>query len=191
MSGGMIGNILSGMDSETASEILSNLDNDMIEKALKTGMEEELVPHLETVRENATNEYADAHDVREIYENLSEQEQTERFHRAAADIMDVAVDIRENPIKGMSKLKGRLRDPWVVEGLLLIFNHEDVPKEVVDQQKDFTAKYMKYIGVHVIPEIYERDDLREMVSTMYPDQNVEDVLNQLDVEGSDSDPSEG
>jgi len=181
MSGGMIGNLLSGMDAETASEILSNLDNEMIEKALTTGIEDELVPHLETVRENASNEYRDAQEVRDIYESLDEEEQTERFHRAAADIMNVAVDIRESPIEGMSKLKGRLRDPWVVEGLLLIFDHDDVPDEVVAQQKEFAAAYLKYIGVHVIPEIYERGDLREMVEQMYPNDNAEDILDELEV----------
>ncbi len=182
MSSGMISNLLKGMDADAASEILSSLDNEMIEKALTTGIEDELVPHLETVRQNASDEYRDAQEVREIYEGLDEEEQTQRFHRAAADIMNVAVDIRESPIEGMSKLKGRLRDPWVVEGLLLIFDHDDVPDEVVTQQKEFASAYMKYIGVHVIPEIYERGDLREMIEQMYPDEDVDNVLDQLDVE---------
>lgn len=178
----MIGNLLNNMDADTASEILSNLDNDMIEKALRTGIEDELVPHLETVRENATSEYRDPKEVRDIYEDLSEEEQTERFHRAAADIMNVAVDVRENPIEGMSKLKGRLRDPWVVEGLLLIFNHSDVPDEVIAEQKEFTSAYLKYIGVHVIPEVYEREDLREMAEKMYPNEDTDSILDQFEEE---------
>jgi len=183
MSGGMIQQLLKGMDSDTASQILSSLDDEMIEQALETGIEQELVPHLETVRENASAEYEDPEYVRKHYESLSEKEQNEKFHQAAADLVGVAVELRENPIQGLSKLKGRLRDPWTTEALLLIFNHEDIPSEIEDERKQFAALWMKYIGAHVIPEIYERDDVIGMVKQMYPADEAEEILDELGVEG--------
>jgi hypothetical protein len=183
MSGGMIQQLLQGMDSETASEILSSLDDDMIEQALETGIEQELVPHLETVRVKAAEEYEDPKKVREYYEGLDEDKQTEKFHKAAADLVGVAVDLRENPIDGLSKLKGRLRDPWTTEALLLIFNHSEIPEEIEQERKAFAATWMKYIGAHVIPEIYERDDVADMVEQMYPDREADEILDELGVEG--------
>ena len=178
----MIQQMLNGMDSETASQIISSLDDEMIENALETGIEQELVPHLETVRDNAENDYEDPAVVRAYYEDLSEQEQTEKFHEAAADLVGVAVDLRENPVTGLSKLKGRLRDPWVTEAILLMFEHPDIPDEVIQERKNFASMWLQYVGVHVIPEIYRRDDVVEMVEQMYPDQEADQILSELGVE---------
>lgn len=182
MSGGMISNLLNGMDSETASQVLSSMDDEMIEDALEAGIEQELVPHLNEVRQNAAEEYRSPAEVRAYYEGLSEEEQTEKFHTAAADLMNVAVDLRENPLTGLEKLKERLRDPYVIEALLLILDHPEVPDEVVHERKEFVSTWLKYIGLHVIPEIYQRDDLREMVYTMYDTDDAEEILDQFGVE---------
>ena len=130
MSGGMLGNLLNGMDSETASDILASMDDEMIENALETGIEQELVPHLTEVRDKANGEYRSPAEVRAYYEEMDEEEQTEKFHTAAADLMGVAVDLRENPLTGLAKLKDRLRDPYVIEALMLIFDHPEVPDHV-------------------------------------------------------------
>ena len=181
MSGGMIGNILNGMDGEAASEILNSMDDDMIENALETGIEQELVPHLSEVRTKAAEEYRSPAEVRAYYEGLDEEQQNVKFHEAAADLMAVAVDLRENPLTGLKKLKERLRDPFVIEALLLILDHEEVPDEVVHERKEFASTWLKYVGLHVVPEIYERDDLREMVETMYEGEDAEEILDQHDV----------
>lgn len=178
----MLGNILNGMDSDTASQILSSMDDEMIENALEAGIEEELVPHLKDVRAKAQNEYRNPAEVRAYYEGLSEDEQTQKFHEAAADLMGVAVDLREAPLRGLKKLKERLRDPFVIEALLLIFDHPEVPDDVVHERKEFASIWMKYIGLHVVPEVYQRDDLREMVTTMYSEEDAEEILDQHDVE---------
>ena len=181
MSGGMIGNLLSGLDEDAASDILSSMDDEMIENALETGIEQELVPHLSEVRRKADEEYRTPAEVRAYYEGLSEQEQNEKFHEAAADLMGVAVDLREQPLQGLKKLKQRLRDPFVIEALLLIFDHPKVPDDVAHDRKEFASTWLKYVGLHVVPEVYERDDLREMVNTMYPDEDADEILNQFDV----------
>jgi len=178
----MIKNLLNGMDPERASELLSQMDDDVIEDALEAGIEQELVPHLQDVRENAAEEYRSPAEVRAYYEGLSESEQTEKFHEAAADVMGVSVDLRESPVTGLKKLKGRLRDPWTVEALLLIFDHPDVPDAVVHERKEFASTWLKYAGLHIIPEVYERDDLREMVNRMYPEEDADAILDQFNVE---------
>lgn len=170
------------MDEDTASDILSSMDDDMIESALKTGIEQELVPHLQDVREMAEDDYESSDYVRQKYESLPEDQQTKKFNKAAADLMSVAVKLRANPMKGMQELKGRLRDPWTVEALLLIFDHEEVPDRVVQERKDYAATWLKYVGVNVIPEVYTREAAVDMVRTMYPDSDPEQILDQLGVE---------
>lgn len=187
MSGGMISDLLNGMDSQTAEAVLDSLDDEMIERALEAGIEKEVVPHLEDVRENVVDEYPDAKDVRSHYESLSQEEQEEKFNRAAADVMGVLVELRENPTEGLKKVKGRLRDPWVIEALLLIFDHEGVPKELSDQRKEYASTWLRNVGVHVIPEVYHRDEAKEVIRTLYPDEDPEEVLDDLDVGGPSDD----
>lgn len=181
MSGFGIGQIISGMDSDTARTVLNQMDDAMIERALEAGMEEEVVPHLIEVRENAVEDYPNPAEVRAHYETMGEDEQAQKFERAAADLMAVAAELRDNPINALSKLKGRLRDPWTTEALLLILDHPDIPDEEVQQRKDYAATWMKYVGVNVIPEVYHREDVRDMVEQMYPDSNAEEILDELDV----------
>lgn len=178
----MITDMISGMDEETASNIISSMDEEVIESALKSGIEQELVPHLQDVREKAKDEYEENEYVREKYESLSEDKQTKKFNKAAADIMSVAVKLRSSPMRGMQELKGRLRDPWTVEALLLIFDHPEVPDEVVEQRKNYAAAWLKYVGVNVIPEVYTREAAMDMIETFYPDSDPEEVLDQLGVE---------
>ncbi len=188
MSGGMIGNLLGNMDSQTAEAVLDSLDDEMIERALETGIEKEVVPHLEDVRENVVDDYPDAQQVRSHYESLPAEEQEQKFNKAAADILGVLIELRENPTDGLKKLKGRLREPYVIEALLLIFDHEGVPKELSDQRKEYAATWLRNAGVHVIPEVYEREEAVEVVEQMYPNSDPDEVLDGLDVGGPDESP---
>ena len=182
MSGFGFGEMLSGMDEDMANSILEALDQDQIEAALKKGIDKEVIPHLEQVRERATEEDATTAEVRAHYESLPEAEQQEKFNQAAADLMAVFAEIREAPVSGAQKLKGRLRDPWTIEAILLIFDHEDVPQEVVDQQKHYAATWLKYVGVNVIPEMYHRDQVEQVARDLFPEQDVDTVLDQLGME---------
>jgi len=180
----MIKRLLNGMDGEQASKIIGELDQEMIETALSTGIEEELVPHLHEVRERAVNDDESPEEIRAHYESLSDEEQTKRFNQAAADIMEVIVSLREEPTTGMEKLKERLRDPWVVEALLLVFDHDEMPAEAVAERKDYAAGWLKYVGVNVIPEVYTREDARDMIEQFHPEKDPDTVLDNLGV-GSD------
>ncbi len=182
MAGGTLATMLKNMDGDMANSVLEALDQDAIESALKNGVDKEVVPHLEQVRKRAREDDADTAQVRAHYESLTEDEQTERFNEAAADLMAVFAEMREKPVSGAKKLKGRLRDPWTVEALLLIFDHEQVPKEVVDQQKNYAATWLKWVGVNSIPEMYHRDQVRGVADQLYPDRDPDDVLDELGVE---------
>jgi len=174
--------MLKNMDGDMANSVLEALDEDAIESALKKGIDKEVVPHLEQVRERAVEDDADSAQVRAHYESLSEDEQTQKFNEAAADLMAVFTELRESPIAGAKKLKGRLRDPWTVEALLLIFDHEQVPDEVVDQQKDYAATWLKWVGVNMIPEIYTRDQVLEVANRLYPDRDPNKVLDEMGID---------
>lgn len=173
--------MLKNMDGDMANSVLEALDEDAIESALKKGIDKEVVPHLEQVRERAVEDDADSAQVRAHYESLSENEQTQKFNEAAADLMAVFTELRESPISGAKKLKGRLRDPWTVEALLLIFDHEQVPDEVVDQQKDYAATWLKWVGVNMIPEIYTRNQVLEVANRLYPDRDPNKVLDDMGI----------
>lgn len=186
----MLGRLLQNMDEETAEKMMSNLSEEHLNNALQTGIENQLVPHLTDIRDRANEDDATQQQVRAHYESLSEEEQTEKFTKAAADLMGVAVELREDPVNGLEKLKGRLRDPYVIEGLLLVFEHDEMPDDAVTERKEFAANWLKNIGVHVIPEVYERGDVREMIETFYPDKDPDAVLAELGVtEEGDSEPS--
>ena len=174
--------MLKNMDGDMANSVLEALDEDAIESALKKGIDKEVVPHLEQVRERAVEDDADSAQVRAHYESLSENEQTQKFNEAAADLMAVFTELRESPISGAKKLKGRLRDPWTVEALLLIFDHEQVPDEVVDQQKDYAATWLKWVGVNMIPEIYTRNQVLEVANRLYPDRDPSKVLDEMGID---------
>jgi hypothetical protein len=182
MSGGTLAAMLSNMDGDMANSILEALDQDAIESALKKGIDKEVVPHLEQVRERAVEDDADAAEVRAHYESLDEDVQTERFTEAAADLMAVFAETRESPVTGATKLKGRLRDPWTVEALLLIFDHKQVPDEVVDQQKNYAATWMKWVGVNAIPEIYTREQVRDVANRLYPNRDPDAVLDEMGID---------
>jgi len=184
----MIKSFLSNMDEEQASKMLAQLDNSVIKKALTTGIEKEVVPHFDEVRQAATEEYEPPEEVRDHYESMSADEQEEAFHEAAADLMGVLTRMREDPINGGVEMKNRLRDPWMIEALLLIFDHEDTPAEVVADQKNFAATWIKWVGVNVIPEIYTREEAEEVVGTIYPEDHVEQVMEDLEYDDASGDP---
>ena len=175
-----ITDLIGGLDEDAAASILENMDDDVMEDAIETGIEREVVPHLLDVRERAdSDEDPDPAYVRAKYEDLSEEEQTEKFNKAAADVMGVMAEVRNSPLSGLRKLKGRLRDPWTIEALLLIFDHPEIPDDVVQERKNYAADWLKYAGVHVIPEVYTKEDAKEVAAVMYPNRDPEAAAEEL------------
>ena len=174
-----ISSMLENMDEETANNILSNIDKSTINRYLQQGIEEHLVPHFEEVKEKAIMEYKPPREVREHYESLSPEKQEEKFNRAASDLLSVMTQLRTEPHGAGTELKKRLRDPWTVEALLLIFEHEDLPREEVERQKNYAATWIKWAGVNVMPEMYTEDEIRDVVEELFSEEQVEETVRQL------------
>lgn len=177
-----VSGLLEGLDEEQAQMILDQISDEAITNALQTGIEKEVIPELQEIRTKVREMDEDAEDAREYLEGLSEEEQQERFNETVADLLTVLTEIRAKPLDGGEKLKERLRDPWTAETLLLIFDHPDVPDEVVKQQKDFAATWLQWAGANVVPEMYEQEELQEVVDTLYPDSKVEEAIDLVEAE---------
>lgn len=175
----MITNLLGGMDDETASEIINEMDQDVIEDALTSGVEQELVPHLHEVRQRAVEGDESAAEVRAMYEKLSDEEQTKKFQKAAADVLSVLTTLRQEPLDGLEMLKGRLRDPYTVEALLLIFDHPEVPDDVVQERKNYADVWIRWAGLNIIPEVYSEQEARDVIEQMYPSRDPDAMLAEL------------
>jgi cytochrome P450 len=177
-----ISGILEGMDEDQAQQLLGQISDEAITNALQTGIEKEVIPELQEIRTKIREMDEDAEEARQYLENLSEEEQQERFNAAVTDLLSVLTEIRVQPLSGGEKLKERLRDPWTTESLLLIFDHPDVPDEVVESQKDFAATWLRWAGANAVPEMYEEEELEEIVETLYPDAKVEEAIDLVESE---------
>lgn len=177
----MIGRLLEGMDEEQAEALLENIDSEVLEGHLKNGIQSQIVPHLEEVRETAEQEYEDPQEVRDYYENLPEDEKEQKFNNACADLIAIASQLRNSPQSGGKELKNRLRDPWLTEALLLIFEAEEVPDEVVQSQKDYAATWLRWLGANIVPEIYTMDDRKEIVEMLFPNADPEAKMQELGI----------
>lgn len=165
----IIQNALSGMDEEQAREILDSLDEEQIAGAIEWSVEEMVVPHLDDVRERAANDTS-PEQVRKFYESKSPQEQEEIFYEVLHELMTTILLCRERPGEGFPQLKEKLRDPFTMEGLLLIFDGEDpqtgelrIDPEYTETLKDFAATHVKWVAATVIPEMYSEDEVREVL----------------------------
>lgn len=179
---GMLQDYLMNLDEEQASSLIDSLDDEMIEDSLRNGIETQIIPHMEEIKEAATHKYEDRQEVREYYESLPPEEQEEKFHEAAADLIAIAQKLRNHPQAGGSDLKNRLRDPWLTEALLLMFNHPDISGEVSEEQKDFAATWLKYVGISVIPEAYTEEEIDGFLETMFPNADPQEARERIGVD---------
>jgi len=142
------------MDNIIAGLQESDLD---VNRYLGEGIEQRVVPHLEDVRDRAQG--ATARDVRQRLADLDDSQQDEFFYDAVSDVFSAAAMLRERPTEGALLLKGLLRDPFTVESLLLIFDHEDIPDHLAAQQKAFAATHIRWLGSALVPEAYTDEEL--------------------------------
>ena len=175
----MFGNLLN-LDESKAEALLDKMDEQQIRNALVTAIEKYIVPHIDDVRNHATHAYDDPEQVRKAYEQMPDEKQQEEFNKAYASLIAALAELRDNPIKGGMRIKTMLREPWTVEALLLLFHHEDVPEHVAREQKDFITTQLQWAGVHVLPEMYTDEEIREVFNEVHPDKDPEDVMDGLD-----------
>lgn len=164
-----------GMSPERLQQFASrlDLDNDDVQEALLTIVEEKANPRLQEVRERAADR-DDPEYVRQQIESLSEDAKNELFHDTWAGLITAFVQLRIEPLEGMKNLKRMVRDPWTVEALLLLFEDEEIPDEVVEANKDLVSDYLNWIGCAVAPEMYRRGEVEEFIETFGADPDLMD-----------------
>lgn len=178
-----LGSLMGNIDPKAAQGILNSLDEEQLEEAIVAGVDNYIVPHLEDIRDAAETDYEDRQEVREKYESMTQKMQDEEFHSTVADLIVVVSQIRAEPVRGFRELKDRLRDPWVTEALLLIFDNDDfidyVDPEYKNQLKEFCTIQLKWLAMNVAPEMYSEDEVRNVVMQLYPEREVDDVIAEL------------
>lgn len=158
---GVIKGLISNLDEEDARQLLSEIDNEQVATLLMPYLEEELKPHLEDIRERAQE--VDPMAIRETYASMSEEAQQAAFEQAVADLATVIRECREDPDTGLGRLKERLRDPTVLEALMLIFEDPDhIDEAYTTDVKAFAAVIVKWFGAQILPEIYTAEELADI-----------------------------
>jgi len=160
-----------GLSPERLEQLAGQLDidNDDVQEALLRVLEDKATPRIEEIRERA-RDAEDPDAVREQIESLSDDDKNRLFHDTWAD----------EPMEGMTNLKKMIRDPWTVEAMLLLFEDDEIPGEIVGANKDLMADYMNWIGIALAPEMYERNEVEEMVQTFGSDPALLDKWDEID-----------
>lgn len=165
------------MDFQTeVIERVANIDDKQVRETVLDVIQDKAEPHLLEIKGRA-EQAEDAEEVREIFENLpSESDLTDGqkaqddvvskddvFHRTWAEFISSVAQLRLQPVEGYTHLKSMIRDPYTLEGMLLIMDQETIPEETKEAQKDLLASYIHYMGVAIAPEMYDREEVVEMI----------------------------
>lgn len=163
----MILNYLSQMDDEQAEQILNSIDDEQIANIVEQLVERFVVPHLHDIRKRAQSE--DRMEARRTYEQMDQDKQYQVFFETAAQVAAELQLVRYQPNSGLEDIKRRLRDPWTTEALLMFFYENDghIDDEYCEEMKDFATRYLRFIGIHVTPELYERDEAVDLLGDVY------------------------
>lgn len=163
MNNGILRSFLRNANSDEMAGMLQDLPTEDLARELAPVIEEEVIPHLDDIMYRSRDE--DADEARAYYENLPDEEQQEAFDKAIADLAVVLRECREQPATGFPKLKARLRDPDVIEPILLIFdNPEYIDPEYTDDLKEFAVDNVRWMAMQVLPEIYTEDEREEILA---------------------------
>lgn len=163
------------IDEQKAQELLDKIDPAQIQQGIRKLVETYLAPHMADIRENV-DQYPDAQEVRAKYREQPDEWQEETFHGAVQDLYTLAAEIRERPNDGLYRLKEYLRDPTVLEALLLIFENPSIDAEYREQLKDYTATQFYLIGVMLAPEMYKQHEVEEALDIMNISQDMREAV---------------
>ena len=153
-----------GMSPERLQQLAVKLDidNDDVQEALMRVAEEKTRPKLNEIRERASDSPEPA-EIRERLDTLTEEEKNETFHQTWAELITAAVQLRVEPVDGLRNFQTMIRDPWTVEVLLMMFEDDEIPSDITEANKDLISDYISWIGRALAPEMYEREEVEEMV----------------------------
>lgn len=169
--------MLEDFDQQQVQQFLQNIDEDQLERQLKSLLDDVLTPHLLEIRQRAESS-PPRQQVRREYESLPPQRQQQKFDNAVRHLVEVSNEIRQNPKEGADELKRVLRDPHQMEALLLIFNHPDVPDEWAETNKEFVTTNARWILMNLLPEVYTREEALELASVLFPNRDPEKMVGQ-------------
>lgn len=163
----MILNWLGQLDEDQAEQMLQSIDDEQIANIVETAIERFVVPHLHDIRERAQME--DRMEARQTYEQMDPDDQHRVFFETAAQLAAELQEVRYQPNKGLGDIKRRLRDPWTVEALLMFFYEDDghIDDAYCEDMKEFSTRYIRFIGLHVAPELYTREEAIGLLSEVY------------------------
>lgn len=154
---------LNNMDEEEAQQMLDQVDIGQVHQGIENLFAAKVAPHLYAVRDAYHNEYDDNEEVREELKGLPEDRQEELFFQTLKEMAAVLEGLREKPQAATPKLKSMLRDPYTLEALLLIYENEHIDEEYRDQLKEFTAGWLHIFGVMLAPEMYTKQEIRQVM----------------------------
>jgi hypothetical protein len=154
---GLYRSIQAGTVTETQVDaMLAAIPTETKQQAVMALFTQHVVPHFDDVKTRAESS-ADSHTVRDTYASLPDDRQQEIFNTAVSDIIGALFTLRERPVEALLTLKGLLRDPFTVEGLLLIFDNEEMIDPAYSaQMKEYAATHLTWAGCALMPEAYDR-----------------------------------
>lgn len=172
-----------GFDSEQAMAFLQNLDEEQIDKAVTSVIENFLVPVANDIREEA-QEQPSSEEIRQQLEDLPEEEKQEIFDETVTELIFAVSMFRQRPMEASKRLRSMIRDPHTMEALMLVFNDEpEVSPEKAEELKEFVTIQVRRAAVHVLPEIYTQEEMEEVAADLYPDVPPEKAKEMLEEQG--------
>lgn len=150
------------MDLGIVNTLADRMDEEAARDAILDIIQDRLYPHLKDIREDA-DEAEDAEEVRELYESLDDETKNELFHDTWANLIAQTARLRNSPVDASRELKTMIRDPFTLEAMLLIMDHETIPEDTQESQKDLLATYVHWLGIALAPEAYTREEVEDVV----------------------------
>lgn len=170
-----VAELMAAMDEETVEHIVAHLPEEHLHRALAMLIDRRVIPHLFDIRERADGDVSTV-EAREQLMDLGEDARHQLFFDTINDVVQALMLIRSQPFIGLARLKKLLRDPYTIEGLLLIFDHEGVEPAAREEMKDFVAAHVWLVGVAVLPEMYAEEERQEVRDILNIDGDLIDEL---------------
>lgn len=150
------------LDQEQIDNIWNSIPAEQKEAVTEQLLSQYVIPHIKEVRQRAA-EARPNEEIRAELEALSEEEQQTEFLEATAEVFAALLEIRERPRTGLRQLKSLLRDPYLIEALLLVFNNDrHIDPEYSDSMKNYMGDVLEEWGVAIAPEMYAEAEVRRV-----------------------------
>lgn len=154
---GGVGGWIDQKKMDALKDQVEDLDDEQIEQAVQTVVQEQVVPALVDIRQRRDGQ-RENREIRAEYAAYDEETKQDLFDQAVFDVIEVLFDLRENPQVGVKKLRRLVRDPTVFEALLLIFdNPEKIDPEYAEELKQYVSMVVRWVGVVLAPEMYDAE----------------------------------